>query len=255
MKYKKVLIISSVLTILLFITLAFLTIFRVNDVSVTYSVFQHEDYVKAEEIIESYKGRNIFFVDEGEIAQKITENTNLKINTIKKRYPFTLVLDLYASEERFAIKGEDGYYVLDLDYVVLKTRETELNPADNLTDVVLEFQTTIQPEITLKQPLKYADEALFTALKTTISCFESPRDRLLKVVCIETQEAGNFRIEIYMRSGVKIEIYKATQDTREKVLAAISRYQSIVDGDLLKGTIACYKLDSGEITAVYTMGK
>ncbi len=253
MKHKKLLILSGALTVILFFVLVFVTVFRVYDVSIDYSVYSNEDYLVAEEILASYKGKNLIFVDTDEIAAKIVENTNLKVRSIEKEYPFSLKAELYSSEERFAIKAENGaYYVIDVDYVVLKTRDTLVNPADGLSDVLIDFQTEIKPSITLKQPLKYANQELFDSLKAAIDCFDSPRDRIYSVTVIETQEKGNYRIEIDMRSGVTMQIRKATKSTREKVLAGISKYESLSGGDLLNGTIECFEMDNGSIVSVYT---
>lgn len=253
MKHKKLLILSGALTVILFFVLVFVTVFRVYDVSIDYSVYSNEDYLVAEEILASYKGKNLIFVDTDEIAAKIVENTNLKVRSVEKEYPFSLKAELYSSEERFAIEAENGaYYVIDVDYVVLKTRDTLVNPADGLSDVLIDFQTEIKPSITLKQPLEYANKELFDSLKTAIDCFDSPRDRIYSVTVIETQEKGNYRIEINMRSGVTMQIRKATKSTREKVLAGISKYESLLGGDLLNGTIECFEMDNGSIVSVYT---
>lgn len=253
MKYRKLLIASGTLTVILFIALAFFTVFRVYDVSVKYSVYSDEDYSTAEEVVSSYKGKNLVFLDAQEIADEIVEKTNLKVLSVKKVYPFTIEVELFSSEERFAIANENGgYYVLDVDYVVLKTRDTLVNPADGLSDVLLEFKTELKPSITLKSSLIYENEELFESLKTVASCFDSPRDRVYSISVIETAEKGNYRIEVIMRSGVVMQIRKATALTREKTLAGISKYESLKDNDLLSGTIECYEMDNGEVVSVYT---
>lgn len=253
MKHKKLLLISGIVTACLYVTLVLVTLFRLSDVNINYSVYSDEDYKVCEEILSSYKGKSLALIDTDEIALKITENTNLKVRRIKKEYPFTLSLDLFSGEERFAIKdGDNGYFVLDSDYVVLKKRTTFLNPADGLSDLLLIFDTEVKPAITLKKPLQYDNPLVYDALKTTVACFSSPRDSVYSVRVIETDEKGNYRMELSMRSGVKILVFKATDKTREKVLAGISKYQSLSDSDLITGKIECYEKDNGEVTAVYT---
>lgn len=252
MKYKKLLLISGILTTILYAVLVFVSVTRVYDVVVNYSTYSDDEYSVTEEILSEYKGKNLLFLNTDEIAEELTKKTGLKVRSVTKKYPYTLAVDLFSSEERFAIKSGDVYYVLDLDYVVLKTRENVINPADGLSDVLIIFQTELQPEITLKQPLVYDNEELFTALKTAIGCFESPRDNLLSVTVIEMPEKGNYRLELLLRSGVTVRIQKAVDRTYEKVSAGISKYYELADGDLLVGTITCLERDDGQVVATYT---
>lgn len=254
MKYSKLFLISAILTTCLYVTLVLTTVFRVTDVNVKYSVYDDEDYTVATGILSSYKGKNLAFIDTDEIALKITENTSLKVRTIKKQYPFTLTADLYSSEERFAVKlkGIEGFYVLDVDYVAIKTRSTAVNPSDNLSDLLLIFDTKLQPEITLKEELRYDNELLLNSLKTAIRLFESPRDRLYSVTVTEMPEKDNYRLEFLTRSGVTIRIFKATEKTYEKVSAGIAKYQTLTDNDLLSGVIECLEKSDGQVVATYT---
>ncbi len=253
MKHKKLLLISAILTAVLYVVLVTVTLFRVSDVNVNYSVYSFEDYAVCEDILASYKGKSLVMLDAEEIALKITQNTNLKVRSIKKDYPFTLTLDLYSGEERFAVAdGDSGYYVLDSDYVVLKKRDTFINPADGLSDLLLIFDTEAEPVVTLKKPLFYENQTVFDSLKTVVSAFDSPRDSLYSVRVIETEEKGNYRMELSMRSGVKILVFKATEKTKEKVLCGISKYRSLSDSDLITGKIECLERSTGEVTAVYT---
>lgn len=252
MKYKKLLLISGIATVILFSVLVSVTVFRTYDVVVNYSVYTSDETEDVENILSNYKGKNLLFLDANKIAEEITENTNFKVRGVTKKYPYTLVVDLYSEEERFALKEGDSYYVLDVDYVVLKTRDTAINPADGLSDVLLVFNTTETPTVTLKRPLEYANESLFSALKTAISCFESPRDSLYSVTVIETPEKGNYRIELLLRSGVKMQIQKADFKTYEKVSAGISKYRELTDNDLLSGVITCLERDDGQVVATYT---
>lgn len=252
MKYKKLLLISAIVTMCLYAVLVFTTVFRVSDVSVNYSVYEDDDYLVASEILSSYKGKNILFIDTDEIAEKITKNTTLKVRTVKKKYPFTVTADLYSSEERFAIRSGEDYYVLDVDYVALKKRSTAINPSDGLSDLLLVFETSIQPEIVLKKSITYDNVTLLNSLKTAVSCFDSPRDRLYSVTVIETPEKGNYRLEVLTRSGVTIRIQKATEKTFEKVSAGISKYEMLEDNDLLSGVIECLERADGQVVATYT---
>ena len=252
MNYKKTVLISGIIALCFYLALVFVTVTRVSDINVNYSAHSFEDYELCMEVLSDFKGKNLLFLNTEDVEERVVASTGFKVKSVKKRYPFTLEVNLYSDEERFAVIYNDEIYVLDNEYVVLKTRETLINPADNLSDVLIEFKTALKPTVELKKPLGYPDEVVFNALKTALSCFSSPRDYLSSVAVIETPEKGNYRIEINMRSGLKILVYKATEKTSEKVLAAISKYKELTDGDLICGVIESLMLDSGKITAVYT---
>lgn len=252
MKHQKLFIVSVILVFILYVVLSFITVFSVSDVKLTFSVYSDEDVSAACEILDSYKGKNLLFIDTGEVASRITEETSLKVEYVRKSYPYTLEAKIFAREERFVIESDGEYYVLDDEYTVLKTRSTPLNPSDGLSDVLLIFETEVQPVLNVKSELGYADEALYAALKTTVACFLSPRDLLESVTLTETEEAGNFRITVKMRTGTEMVIFKATARTEEKVNAGIAKYSALTDGDLLCGRVLCYEEDSGKITATYT---
>lgn len=253
MNYKKTVLISGIIALCLYFALVFVTVTRVSDINVNYSAYSFEDYELCMQVLSEYKGKNLLFLNTDEVKERVVAKTGFKVKSVNKNYPFSLEVNLYSDEERFAIVYNDEIYVLDDDFSVLRKRETLINPADGLSDVLIEFKTEIQPTVEFKKPLVYSDEEVFNSLKTAISCFSSPRDYLSSVAVIETPEKGNYRIEINMRSGLKILVYKAAEKTQEKVLAAISKYNGLNGGDLICGVIESYTLsDSGKVTAVYT---
>lgn len=252
MNYKKTVLISGIIATVLYLTLVFVTVFRVNDVNLNVSAYSFEDYGVCTEVLAKYKGKNLLFLNTDQVKDEIVRQTGFKVESVIKNYPYTLTVNLYSNEERFAIEYNDSIYVLDEEYVVMKTRDSLINPADNLSDVLLKFETTVQPVIEKKKPLVYSDDEVFTALKNAVAVFDSPRDVLSSVTVIETAEKGNYRIEMQMRSGVKLLVYKATEKTSEKVTEGILKYSELSDGDLIGGVIECLMLDSGKVTAVYT---
>lgn len=251
MKYKKLLIICGILTVVLYLVLVFITVFKVTDIVTDYNVYADDDFVLSQQILDSYKGQNMLFLDTQKIADEITDKTCFKVESIQKCFPFTLKVNLYSNEEIYAVEQGGEYYMLDSNYVVIAIRNNLSNPADNLSNVQLIFNTDQKPTLKLKEGLVY-DEELFEALVTSVECFDSPRDHLVSATIQKTPEQGNYRIIFQMRTGVIIEIFKATENTKEKVLLGISKYNSLRDSDLICGKIECYELDSGKIQAVYT---
>ena len=253
MKHSRILALSITAAVLVYALLCFVTVFSVSDVTTEYSIYQESEVSKAEEILSSYRGKNLVFINTEEIERRILEETSLKVLEIKKVYPFTLKASFFARQERFAVQREDGsYYILDDEYTVLHTRDTLVNPSDNLSDILIRF--TVSDTVTLreKSTLSISDQALYDGLKTVVSAFSSPRDVIESLDIFQMPEEGNYRLNLRMRSGVTVEVYKFTSRTAEKISRGIAKYNALTDGDKLSGTINCYEKDSGEVVAVYT---
>ncbi len=251
MKHFKLFIILSVLAVLVYTALCFNAVFALSDIQTEYSVYSNNDVEKAEEILSSYKRKNLLFLDTDEIAEKIVKETALKVDFIKKDFPGTLKVRLFARQERFALRSEDGYYILDDEYTVIDFRESAASFSDALSNVVLTFDVKDEVFAESKKPLAISNSALLDSLKTAVSCFESPRDAIEKINVFETEEKGNYRMEIFLRSGVKIEIYKAVENVLDKTKAGLNKYAEIEQADKLDGVISCYQTVSGAIIASY----
>ncbi len=254
MKHRKLFLISVTALALLFVVLCFFAVFSVNDINVQYSVYSDSDKALCDEILDGYRGKNLLFLDVDDLKQEILDKTSLKVESITKQYPFTLNVKLFARQERFAIQTAQGdYYILDDEYTVIDKRQSPINGADNLSDIILEFITPDTLTLNLKAPLELSNDSLLQSLKLSLSCFDSPRDLIERVTVYKVDnEADNYRLIFTFRSGVKMEVRKALDLPKEKTQAGLQKYLSLTDVDLFKGTIICYTLDSGEVKCYHS---
>ena len=117
----------------------------------------------------------------------------------------------------------------------------------------MEFITPDTLTLNLKAPLELSNDSLLQSLKLSLSCFDSPRDLIERVTVYKVDnEADNYRLIFTFRSGVKMEVRKALDLPKEKTQAGLQKYLSLTDVDLIKGTIICYTLDSGEVKCYHS---
>ncbi len=253
MKNKRLVITLLSLIFVAVVALFFTALYSVKDVHCEYSVYDSSDVEKAEEILQSFKGKNLIFLNENEVKNAILENTSLKVEKVEKVFPNKIEVKLTSRQERFAVLSPSGnYYVLDEDFTVVAIRGDISNSADELNNIVVDFQVENKPVLELKQTIDTVNDLRYKALRTCVEPFESPRDVIESITLYETEEAGNFRVFIKLREGVTIVVYKALTSTENKILAGLAKYATLADKDKLIGEIVCYQEDSGKIKAVYT---
>ena len=256
MKHARLLIILSVVTFIAFAVMFFHVLFSVRDVNAYYSVYTDDEVAKAEEVLSSYKGRNLLFVSTKDIESKITLNTTLKVKSVSKIYPNGIKVELTGRQERFAIPAGDGlYYILDEEYSVIEKRGNIKNP-DGLDNILLSFDTVTPVEIAEKSSLNISDGSVLESTAQIISAFSSPRDSLLSVSVSERkEETGNVTVSLTLRDGVVIEVRKALEKPKAKIEAGLEKYSLLSDSEKTQGKILCYEVkvvDAYVVTSTYT---
>ncbi len=252
MKHARLVIILSVLTTLAFAAMIFHVVFTVRDVNAYYSVYTDDEVAKVEEVLSSYKGRNLLFVSVKDVEKRITEETSLKVKSVKKVYPNAIKVELTGRQERFAIPAGDGtYYILDEEYSVVAKRTSLKNP-DGLDNIILSFDTIDKVEVKEKQTLNVTDGGILEVTANIISSFASPRDALSSVTVSERkEEKGNITVYVTLRDGVIIEVRKALDKGKAKIQAGIAKYNTLSDWEKTEGIIICNEV-KGEVAATYT---
>ncbi len=254
MRYTKLIASLCVLVVIAFATLCFRVVFSVSDINVEYSYYKQSEVEKANEILNGYKRSNLLFIKEDEIINLIHSNTDLKVESVEKKYPNVLNVKLKERQEMFAIKVGDEFLILDDEYTVVDIRNNCVNDVDNLDNILLEFKNSeFNGEVlNLRSTLTIGNNSLLSAFKTAVENIESPRDYISKIIVEEKQAGENYYFYFNTLEGVTVEIRKATELTEKKVCLAMEKYLSLDDGDKLLGKVASYKLDSGEVVAIYT---
>lgn len=251
MKHKRALIFLLTTVIIAFAVLIFVGLFSVKDIDVNYSIYGDNEYDLVE-VLSKFKGKNLIFLDEEEVQKELEAKTVLKIDEIKKVYPSTIKVSVSSRQERFAIEGENGeYFIVDDEYAVVAIRNDIANNTDTLENVLVRFDVSDNLQFSLRSSLDFSNAILFS-FKTVADSFKSPRDEIEQIYVYETEERGNIRITVFMRSGVKIVLYKATERTQEKIVTAKNKLAGLADTDKLFGEIICLEREGGEIYATYT---
>ncbi|MBO4572552.1 MAG: hypothetical protein J5762_02120 [Clostridia bacterium] len=252
MKHKRLLIILSAAVATAFAVLVFVALFSVKDVVVHYSVYG-ERVTAAEEVLSQFKGKNLLFVDENEVADLISEKLALKVDGVKKVYPAGIEVSVSRCRERYAFYRDGAYYIADEQFAVVDKRDDSSNSGDGLGNIIVE--TDINEELSLEvlTRLDYVNDPYIRALKQTVEPFSDPRDVISRILIYETAEKGNVRITLSLRTGVEIVVYKAFERTGEKVSAAIEKLSTLSDGDKLVGKIECLEREDKTVYAVYTV--
>ena len=252
MKHKRLLIILTAAVVAALAALVFVALFSVKDVVVKYAVYG-DRVTDAEEVLSSFKGKNIFFLDEKEVEKTLVDNLALKVDGVKKVYPAGIEVSVSRLRERYAFVTGDGYYVADEEFAVIDKRSENVNSYDGLGNIAVTVEINEPLSLAVLKRLDYKSNPYLAALKAAVECFSTPRDDISDILVYETAEAGNVRITLSMRTGVKIVVYKALERTAEKVAAAKEKLSTLSDRDKLTGKIECLEREDSTVIAVYTV--
>ncbi|MBQ8909272.1 MAG: FtsQ-type POTRA domain-containing protein [Clostridia bacterium] len=125
---------SLVLTIGLIALLAF-TLFSVKEVKIDYRTSRVHSTATDEEVVEAGEfdmGSSVFFINKQKYIDKIeNEFPYLNVLNIETVFPSTLVVHIAERQEVYAVEGEDGFYICDEEFKVLKFYETYENTSEN----------------------------------------------------------------------------------------------------------------------------
>lgn len=261
MKHKKLIIAMTSIIFAVIVVLCLKELFSVKDITVSYAVSKSEKIESiSEKILNDYMGKNIFFVDTDEIKQRITEEKYLKVESVEKKYPNEIVINLAERFERYYyITEDDGVYYFDDEYFIVRKSE-EVCDAENLIE--LRFVTSDKEKIGLEKPCKLLDTFKIPSIaeyegidfnSEATKCFSamSERENI-------TRATFNFYIEQYhiileMKEGVIIEIDDAAKRIEEKAAKANDFYRDELDEvRKIGGEIKVFEDVNGEIKVTHT---
>lgn len=230
------------------------SLFSVSDVIVTYSVYTDSDTLKTAQLLQEYKGKNLIFLNTEKIKNNVTENTLFKVESVRKAYPNKLEINLKSCRERFAVKTNAGYVILDDEYMVCDVRNNLDNSSDNLKNILIEFENEREnfENLKIKDYLTFSNQDVLDSLKTVISAIDSPRDFISSVRIEEKEKGSNYYVYLTTVEGVEIELRKVLSKPEEKTLAGVEKYRSLSDSDRLIAKIAVYESVLGDIVATFT---
>ena len=252
MKHKRLLLITTCLVFVMICVVALRELFSVKDVNVVYSVTSNEVTEEMQSLLEKYKGKSIFLVDEQEIIDEITANRYLKVVSVKKNYPNEIVVNLTQRLEKYYyFNGENTYY-FDDEYFVVRASELP-ETVDFLTEISFSNidGTALTVDCNLKSVINFPYS--FNAdVDKIYDCIKNVSSNVKKISFVTTQEEGNYRVRLLMREGVTIEVRKAGDSLTDKLNQAITFYIELEEARKIEGVVIVQRNDNGKITTVHT---
>lgn len=253
MKHKRAVIALTCSIFVVVCVLSLYKLFSVAEIKVNYSVY-NENVEEVESILSKYKNKSIFFVSEKEIEREITSNRYLKVLSVKKKYPCTIVVELAERGERYALKTSNGWYFLDDEFFAVRSSaESSSLRGEKLT--LVSFYDVSGEEMpqncTLKQVFSFPD-GTNENVREMLKLLGDTGENMNEIRFVFTPEKGNYRILLYSVEGVVIEIRKAGEFGDLKLAAGIEYYKNLPVERKMRGKILVNRLDSGEISCVHT---
>lgn len=254
MKHKRLLILSTCLVFAMVCFVALRELFTVKDVNVIYSVTTEGVTEEVYNLVEKYKGRNIFTVDLAEIKQEITANNYLKVLSVEKKYPNEILINLIERSERYYYVANDAVYYFDDEYFIVRMADSKPEGETYLTEwafVEIMNGNALPVECSLMDYFVFPEDFINDVqlvTKTTAGIASS----ITKIIFVSTGEAGEHRISLQMREGVVIEIRKAGASLEEKLLSGVAFYNNLEEGKKIEGLIYVQIDDkSGKVASYY----
>lgn len=145
MKKKAIVVISVIVFLVGLLLLLSFTVFSLKSVEVDYRTSRTHITVSDEEIIESAKfkmGSSVLFQGKKGYAKNI-ENLNpyIKVVNIETVYPSSFVVHIAERQEVYAIEFENGHYICDETFRILRIDEEY--KSDTTNAILLNFSTSL----------------------------------------------------------------------------------------------------------------
>ena len=258
MKNKRLLILMSVFVFIVAIVILCSSFFSVKTISIAWqsdldelSGVSQDDIL---DILEIDSSNNIFLVNRQKCIDKLeTQYPYLKVDSINKKLPNEIVLNLSERQEMYIVKIQDGLYAyLDDTGRVLKVDDS--SPiGSTIYPCILYFDgITIMREDFIEG--KDADLALLGMLVTISStlqaqgCSVEDSYNLLKQITITV--GYNIHVEIKSNYGLSLTLRKVDEDLEEKLEYGLNLYEQDRERSMV-GEIVVFKDAEGTLTSVF----
>ncbi len=248
MKKTKIyaILISVAFIIATLLSLVFL--FSVKSIDVEYKLYEQKDVTKIQQTLESYKNKNLIFLDEKEVADSVKFDTGIKVTNVTKKFPNRLEITLLERREVYTLKVEDKYYTLDETGFVMKITDTAEN---NREKVYLELDGLAVKTTTVGENLRTEDDEFFYAI---LDMAESVNlSDCIKSVVLENNVEIQEKDAIFKTyTGVDIRIIEPKERGVDKIKKAFEIYdKELNDYYKLFSEIYVVLKNDGDIYAVW----
>ncbi len=204
---------------------------NVNVEYIYYSDRGNEEYELALGRLNGLKGSTLMSLGDDDVYACV-QGQNINIKSYEKVFPCTLNVVLCERLEQYARPdGKGGYDVYDINGVYMGTRSSNVNPADDSPNVLLEVED--------------GDfDAAVAICGWVKEYFGSLRNLVNKVTKQYDAITETSRITLSLYSGLNIVLVDYEDFTESKVSAAAEVFLSLSDSQKLRGSI--YSVNPGD---------
>ena len=251
MKYKNLVIVLTCLVAFFALVICFKELFSVRDITVEYTVKNEECAEEVMSILEKYRGKSMFFLNEESIKEDITNGRYLKVSYVKKIYPNEIVVSLTERTERYFYLADDGYYYFDEEFFVTKKSADKPDDALHLTQISFEDKAGREKVVCSLKSRFVLPGGYNEKIAECISLAGTLRTNVISAEVVFMPEANNSRLYLSMTEGVQIAIERADQLFAEKVKAGFDFYLSLEETRKIRGQIVVNSVN-GKVKTVHT---
>lgn len=233
MKYKRLLVFVTSMIFFTAFVICFFAIFQTAEISVDVKSVQGSNERvadKVESLLNEYEGKNLLTISTEKIESQVNAiSSYAKVVKINKKYPNKLEVFIEERVEKFAIKYNDSYYVLDEELHVLAKKTENVNNVNGGRNLLFNFNIADIDTNTLKvgEKLLIHDEKTTSYLLNNVQAlFEKSGDIGSISVTVKKEKFYFRRLTLTMREGMVINIDKADVRTDEKLSKAFEFYNN-----------------------------
>lgn len=262
MRYKGLIITSTVLVFLMASVLAFVWLFKVRyvEVDVFAEVSETEEtYEYVNGLLEDrYFGKSFFSFNEKDVKNTLIENPYIKIKRIKKVFPDRIQVSVEKRVERFALYYNSVYYITDSDYFILRKVTDKNLVKEGIIEMKLDGIDLDESSLAVGSALGYHNADIVGYMTAVFSDFSDGLNLVNNVTLMGRQNW----IRFYTKTGVCIEFSFAKSNPTisdeqrkteaEAIIKKVAKveefYVNLNEKEKSEGFILVYTKSSGEIT-------
>ena len=231
MKYKKLLVFVTVLFFLTVSVICFSTLFKVVDVSVQATVVSSSNeqvLEKTEACLQNYSGKNLVFVNEGELKNEIEgQSPYVKVEKVEKIYPNKIKVTVTERKEAYVVNYDNSFYVLDDEFYCVAKRTENVANVPNHRNILLNLNVADYSvdALQVNKTFTLNDEVSQSSLQSLTSVVLDKND-VISSITVKVKENAyyNRQITISMVEGVNFVLDKANENVTSKFNFAYSQY-------------------------------
>lgn len=264
MKHKRLITIFVIAIFTLISVFTVFSVFTIDEVNVKFNVSDGGKITAdvIEDTLSDWKGKNLLFVDEGDVRDELKDFTYFEVVSVEKDYPNTLNVEITERKARYLVEYNGEEYVVSTDGFVLEKLTAEnsslikINVDSNKIGNRFEFASVI-----VGQYISTTDGGSMNALfdimgvdgisdfVTEVSIYWTADDD----ASTTNKNEANQTLSIKTSTEVSVSIDKFKEYSVEKAKALVNSYKNIDDYLKANSYLDVFRSeDNGEIIVNWT---